>query len=57
MEDGWIRFNADPKVAAVVEGCRAAMDELLKKKIEDPSLDISGQALIDAIVSIVTSRL
>ncbi|TPX57355.1 hypothetical protein SpCBS45565_g08230 [Spizellomyces sp. 'palustris'] len=56
MGDGWIAFRADPPTAGVIEGCRAAMDELLARKIQDPTLDISGEKLIDAIVDIINMQ-
>ncbi|KND00002.1 uncharacterized protein SPPG_04349 [Spizellomyces punctatus DAOM BR117] len=56
MGDGWIAFRADPPTAGVIEGCRAAMDELLARKIQDPTLDISGEELIDAIVDIINMQ-
>ncbi|KAI8824273.1 P-loop containing nucleoside triphosphate hydrolase protein [Fimicolochytrium jonesii] len=54
MEDGWIRFRAQPKVAAVIEGARAALDEVLQRKIQEPTLDISNDPIFDVIVSVVT---
>ncbi|KAJ3010346.1 ATPdependent RNA helicase [Thoreauomyces humboldtii] len=55
MEDGWIRFKAAPRVAAVVDGCRTALDELLEKKIEDPSFDIASEPLVSVICDVVSA--
>ncbi|KAI9357264.1 P-loop containing nucleoside triphosphate hydrolase protein [Zopfochytrium polystomum] len=56
LDDGWIHFRATPRAAATLEATRAAFDELLSLKIENPELDVSTTNLVREIVSLVTHR-
>ncbi|KAJ3140257.1 ATPdependent RNA helicase [Geranomyces variabilis] len=53
MDDGWIRFRTHPNIATVVQGARAALDELLAKKIREPGAEFGGD-LVAEIVRVVT---
>ncbi|KAI8617272.1 hypothetical protein BC830DRAFT_1114343 [Chytriomyces sp. MP71] len=57
LDDGWIRFAAQHKEAAVIEATRTAFDELLQMKIENPELDVSATDLVREIVSLVTRNI
>ncbi|KAI9335726.1 Asp-Glu-Ala-Asp/His box polypeptide 57 [Obelidium mucronatum] len=54
LDDGWIRFSANHKEAAIIEATRTAFDELLQMKIENPELDVSATDLIREIIALVT---
>ncbi|KAJ3180210.1 ATPdependent RNA helicase [Geranomyces variabilis] len=53
MDDGWIRFRTHSNIATVVQGARAALDELLAKKIREPGAEFGGD-LVAEIVRVVT---
>ncbi|KAJ3186080.1 ATPdependent RNA helicase [Gaertneriomyces sp. JEL0708] len=56
MDDGWINFRARREVALAVEGVRAALDELLLRRIEKPSASAEEEddgGLVDIIVKVV----
>jgi len=40
--DDWIRFSANARIGSLIGGLRQKVDELLKQKVADPSLDITG---------------
>ncbi|ORY45130.1 P-loop containing nucleoside triphosphate hydrolase protein [Rhizoclosmatium globosum] len=56
LDDGWIRFAAVHKEAAIIEATRTAFDELLQMKIESPELDVSTTDLVKEIVQLVTRK-
>ncbi|KAJ3413929.1 ATPdependent RNA helicase [Chytridiales sp. JEL 0842] len=53
--DGFTKFKAFPRISVLVNGLRKLIDEALKLKIEDPSLDIAntpvGKAALRLIIS------
>ena len=51
--DGWMYFDAASVVGVVIQELRKALDDLLSKKIEDPSIDVSSSKLIDAITKLL----
>lgn len=51
----WIRFEAPPRVAAIVKELRLLLSELLRRKIETPRLDISKSPLIEALIELLMS--
>ena len=54
--DRWIRFDAPSRVGVLVRELRKLLDELLRRKIEDPLLDINRSPIIDALESLLMSR-
>jgi hypothetical protein len=44
--DGYIRFNAVGRIAALVRGIKAELDALLARKIEDPTVQYLLQYLL-----------
>ncbi|BFZ63809.1 ATPdependent RNA helicase [Saitoella coloradoensis] len=56
MEDGWIRFKCKHSLAALVEGAKSALQELLGRIVEQPELNAVGSPLVEMIVGIVTEE-
>ncbi|KAL9179117.1 hypothetical protein ACHAXT_000159 [Thalassiosira profunda] len=40
--DDWIRLSANARIGSLIGGLRQKVDELLERKVADPSLDIAG---------------
>lgn len=53
VDDGWVRFEAVGRIAALVNGLRQRLDGMLWEKIEDPRLDIAGSKLSRALVELL----
>jgi len=53
--DGWLHFSSPGRVVALIEGLRQALDELLDKKIENPSLDIYSSAALKVVVRLIST--
>jgi len=51
--DGWVRLSANAKIGALIQGLRSKMDELLRKKIENPTMSISNTPEMQLIVKLV----
>jgi len=51
--DQWIRFEAPSRVGALVRELRALLAELLRRKIERPTIDVSKSPLIEAFVELL----
>lgn len=58
MLDGYLHFAASDSVLELIRRLRAELDKLLKKKIEEPSLDISleGKGVVTAVVELLHSQ-
>lgn len=58
MLDGYLHFSASKNVLELIQKLRGELDRLLKKKIEDPSINISeeGKGVVDAVVELLHSR-
>jgi ATP-dependent RNA helicase DHX57 len=51
--DRWIRFRAPAKVSLLIRELRKELDTLLKKKIENPQLDIYHTSTIQIILKLI----
>ena len=51
--DGWIPFEAQPRVAALVRGLRRLLDGLLEQKLATPRLQIGDDPTLDLIARIL----
>ena len=58
MCNGYASFSASSDVGTLVVALRSAMDDILQRKIENPSMDIDaeGQGLVDAVVKLLSSE-
>jgi hypothetical protein len=53
--DGWVRFDAAPRIGVLVRALRELLGELLERKIADPSLDIETSPVIEALTGLILS--
>ena len=51
--DGWIRLSANARIGALIQGLRSKMDELLRKKIDNPTVPISDTPEMQLIVKLL----
>jgi ATP-dependent RNA helicase DHX57 len=51
--DGWLELRAPARIGVLVKEVRQALDALLAMKIEDPSLDISANPLLELVVALI----
>ncbi|KAG9131678.1 hypothetical protein Leryth_009422 [Lithospermum erythrorhizon] len=58
MLEGYLHFSASKNVLELVKKLRGELDKLLRRKIEDPRLDISteGRAAVAAVVELLHSH-
>mmetsp|Transcript_11277 Transcript_11277/g.17256 ORF Transcript_11277/g.17256 Transcript_11277/m.17256 type:complete len:111 (+) Transcript_11277:927-1259(+) len=49
---GWTRLTANAQIGALIGGLRKRVDELLDKKVEDPTVSIAGTTEMRIIVKI-----
>ena len=58
LDDGWVRFKVPPEVAGLIVALRAGLEDTLRRKIEQPTLDLSSAsaALIDGVVQLIASE-
>jgi ATP-dependent RNA helicase DHX57 len=47
--DGWALFSASCRVAALVSRLRAVLDAAIAIKLEDPSVDLTGHPVVQAL--------
>lgn len=52
--DRWIGFNASERTLVLVRLARKHLDRLLDAKVADPALDISKDAIVPAIVRLLS---
>ena len=53
--DGWVHLSANARIAALIRGLRAKMDELLLQKIDDPATPISDTPEMQLIVKLLVT--
>ena len=53
--DDWVRLAANARIGALIGGLRRKVDELLARKVEDPSFDIAGTVEMKLIVNLIVS--
>ncbi|KAL7543887.1 hypothetical protein ACHAXR_013327 [Thalassiosira sp. AJA248-18] len=51
--DDWIRLSANARIGSLIGGLRQKVDELLEKKVADPSLDISSSTEMKLITDLL----
>ena len=51
--DGWVRLSANARIGALIHGLRSKMDDLLQKKIDNPSKSISDTPEMQLIVKLL----
>ncbi|CAL8471800.1 g11342 [Coccomyxa elongata] len=51
--DGWATFKAPAQIAALVNGLRREIDQLLLMKIEEPSFDLSASKVVEAVLKLL----
>jgi ATP-dependent RNA helicase DHX57 len=54
--DGWIQFRAVAKTAVIVKYIRKLINTVLANKITNPSLDISADPVVQAVIKLVTIK-
>ncbi|TPX62526.1 hypothetical protein PhCBS80983_g00252 [Powellomyces hirtus] len=54
--DGTWRFQAFPRITALVNGLRALLDKVLERKIADPSLDIGSTQVVRVMLELITTE-
>ena len=53
LVDGWIRFHANARVAALVAALRHRVDALLEAKAQDPTIDLEAAPVVKAILRLL----
>lgn len=53
--DGWAELSAHPRIGALVGGLRKRVDHLLRKKVENPSQEISSTAEMRLIAKLIAT--
>ncbi|KAI4272480.1 MAG: hypothetical protein LQ337_005278 [Flavoplaca oasis] len=51
--DGWLKLRGWARIGVLVSRLRMVLDDLLAKKIENPSLDVAGSEVVDAVRKLV----
>jgi ATP-dependent RNA helicase DHX57 len=51
--DGWLRLRGWARIGVLVSRLRGMVDSLIAQKVEDPSLDLTGNEVIRAVVKLV----
>ena len=51
--DNWVKLSANARIGALIHGLRSRMDDLLERKINDPSLRISETPEMKLIVKLL----
>lgn len=54
--DRWIGFNSNERYAVMINGLRRRLDVILQSKVEDPSRDLKGDKVINALVRLLTNE-
>ncbi|KAF5770489.1 putative RNA helicase [Helianthus annuus] len=58
MLDGYLQFSASKSVLGLIKIMRGEVDTLLKRKIEDPKLDVNveGKGVVAALVELLHNQ-
>ena len=51
--DGWLRLRGWARIGVLVSRLRLMLDEVLARKIDDPTLDVGGNQVVDAVRQLV----
>ncbi|XP_043999980.1 ATP-dependent RNA helicase DHX29 isoform X1 [Gambusia affinis] len=54
--DGWIHFQAPVRIGVIFKHLRKLMDFLLERKLENPRMNLEGDATIQVILDLVKSE-
>ncbi|XP_041825881.1 ATP-dependent RNA helicase DHX29 isoform X2 [Melanotaenia boesemani] len=54
--DGWIHFQAPVRIGVIFKHLRKLMDSLLEKKLENPRMNLKGEATIQLILDLIRSE-
>jgi len=55
--DGWIKFSTPRSIQTLLLAVRESLDELLKKKIEQPEINLGGhEEVINAVVQLISTQ-
>ena len=54
--DGFVKFAATERVATLIQELKLALNEQLREKITDPSIDLTQTQIVQAIIKLVTGR-
>lgn len=54
--DDWIKLSANARIGALIGGLREKVDDLLAKKVANPSVDIRGALEMKIIVKLIVSE-
>lgn len=54
--DGWIHFQAPVRIGVIFKHLRKLMDSLLEKKLENPRMNLEGEATIQIILDLIKSE-
>eukprot|EP00882_Tetradesmus_deserticola_P011147 GHRQ01011788.1.p1 GENE.GHRQ01011788.1~~GHRQ01011788.1.p1 ORF type:complete len:340 (+),score=172.49 GHRQ01011788.1:429-1448(+) len=53
--DGWAKFKAPARVGVLIKHLRAAVSSLLAAKVADPSLQLAGQRVVEALHALLAT--
>ena len=51
--DDWIQLSANARIGSLIGGLRQKVDELLERKVADPSIDTTGSAEMKLITELL----
>ncbi|XP_014877783.1 ATP-dependent RNA helicase Dhx29 [Poecilia latipinna] len=54
--DGWIHFQAPVRIGVIFKHLRKLMDSLLERKLENPRMNLEGDATIQVILDLIKSE-
>jgi hypothetical protein len=54
--DSFVAFQTNEKTSFILLSTRLALDEILDQKIQTPAMDLGNLRLIDALVSMISSK-
>ena len=52
----WIRFHAEARLGALLQGLRGALNRLLAEKVEAPALDLRSHSLVDVLIRLLVGN-
>jgi len=53
LVDGWFRLRGWARIGVLVSRLRGMVDNLIARKVEDPSLDLRENEVIKAVVKLI----
>lgn len=53
LVDGWAQLSANARIGSLIGGLRKKVDELLTKKVEDPSFELANTPEMNLIVKLI----